>query len=238
MKICCISDTHNFHKDITFTKNKGIDTIVHCGDFTDKGTFKEIKAFLDWYVSVPVKYRILIAGNHDITMDVARYNSNTMEFHPTNEMQENANLVTTYIKQYEDQGKLIYLQNSQISIDGITFYGSPHSLEPTAGVPPWGFQYNEVISNLVWSAIPSNIDVLLTHTPPYGILDKSPYGHRGSKSLLDHVKNRIQPALHVFGHVHGSHGYERDKDTETIFVNAVVVNGKKKVVYEPIIIEI
>ena len=235
MKICCISDTHNLHEHVKLQNLKNIDAIVHCGDFTNKGTFKEIKCFIDWFISLPVKHKILIAGNHEITLDCDRYNKNKNEYHPLPEMQINSDMCYTYIVNAHKQGKLYYLENKPIVIDDITFYGSPFSLEPDYN-PSWGFQHNDTILDQVWSAIPDDIDVLLTHTPPYNVLDNSPFGHKGSKSLYDHVKSRVKPALHVFGHIHNAHGYKVDDDT--IFVNATVVDGKRNVKYEPIIIEI
>jgi Icc-related predicted phosphoesterase len=37
---------------------------------------------------------------------------------------------------------------------------------------------------VIWSKIPKDTDILITHCPPYGILDKSAKDkHGGSKSL-------------------------------------------------------
>jgi Icc-related predicted phosphoesterase len=56
-----------------------------------------------------------------------------------------------------------------------------------------------------WDLIPSNglVDVLVTHGPPYGILDVT-YENLtvGCEELAIAVKDRIKPRLHVFGHIH------------------------------------
>jgi Icc-related predicted phosphoesterase len=58
----------------------------------------------------------------------------------------------------------------------------------------------------LWSAIPEDTDVLVTHGPPFGILDQN-YNkeHVGCESLTEHVL-RIKPQLHIFGHIHEDYG--------------------------------
>lgn len=51
-----------------------------------------------------------------------------------------------------------------------------------------------------------SIHVLLSHHPPYGILDVTFYGgHAGLEPLRDLVY-RLKPRLHLFGHIHESRG--------------------------------
>lgn len=46
------------------------------------------------------------------------------------------------------------------------------------------------------------MDLLLTHGPPFGILDTNRKGeHSGSKALLNLVE-RVKPKVHIFGHIH------------------------------------
>ena len=73
-----------------------------------------------------------------------------------------------------------------------------------------------------WEKIPFDTDILLTHTPPYGIndlkkLDPEP---QGCKNLLKEVTERVKPKLHLFGHIHGRNGSH--KIGETMFVNAAI----------------
>jgi Icc-related predicted phosphoesterase len=71
----------------------------------------------------------------------------------------------------------------------------------------------------LYAQIPREIDVLISHGPPFGILDtEHRFGqHDGCRELLKTV-NRLRPKLHVFGHIHGACGvFETD---HTTFVNA------------------
>jgi Icc-related predicted phosphoesterase len=71
----------------------------------------------------------------------------------------------------------------------------------------------------LYSTIPADVNILVTHTPPYGILDRSPGSlyHSGCPELREAVE-RIKPQLHVFGHIHGAHGMQSNE--HTVFVNA------------------
>lgn len=79
---------------------------------------------------------------------------------------------------------------------------------------PWSDQYTEHQIGMLCDLVPADTEILLTHTPPYGVLDSVPtigidhgtkkYVRRlGSKSLTGLVKHRL-PKLraHCFGHVH------------------------------------
>ena len=112
------------------------------------------------------------------------------------------------------------LEDQCVEISGLTFYGAPWCTGPS------GFAYFATPDELMerWKRIPTGIDVLITHTPAYGILDLPTAGatHLGCPFLLKELK-RIQPRLHVFGHVHASHGIHKGKVTHHI--NASIVGG-------------
>jgi len=72
--------------------------------------------------------------------------------------------------------------------------------------------------------------ILLTHDPPYEILDISFFGSNAGSPELRLAVEKIQPALHVFGHIHESAGimkYER-----TIFINASLPEFRKAAIIE------
>jgi Icc-related predicted phosphoesterase len=69
-----------------------------------------------------------------------------------------------------------------------------------------------------WELIPDDTDVLITHTPPIGILDKSSRGRTLGCPILKERVLSIAPAVHCFGHVHASDGKESLENTR--FVNA------------------
>lgn len=55
--------------------------------------------------------------------------------------------------------------------------------------------------------------ILITHSPPKGILDKVTNGlHAGSQSIFDLVKAK-QPLFHVFGHIHEAFGHDKIDNT-------------------------
>ena len=113
------------------------------------------------------------------------------------------------------------LQDRLIEVGGLSIYGAPWCPDLS------GFAFYKSGDELLekWKLIPAGIDVLVTHTPPYGILDLPTSGnvHLGCKHLL-HELERIQPRLHVFGHVHASYGSFADKKTQ--YFNAAMVGGK------------
>lgn len=75
----------------------------------------------------------------------------------------------------------------------------------------------------------SNVDILVTHQPPYGILDRTTYGEScGSHALRDLVE-RLKPRVHVFGHIHeafGSVAKKLSKKHDTLFVNCSITTEK------------
>lgn len=114
-----------------------------------------------------------------------------------------------------------FLEDGLIELGGLTIYGSPWCPDLS------GFAYyqNEVDLAERWRRIPEGIDVLITHTPPQGILDVPSSGsvQLGCPHLREEL-NRIRPKLHVFGHVHASHGSLKDANTQ--YFNAAIVGGK------------
>lgn len=63
MKILHLSDTHGRHAGLTNLPDA--DVIVHSGDFSFSGTEDEVLDFLNWFVELPYRHKIFIAGNHD-----------------------------------------------------------------------------------------------------------------------------------------------------------------------------
>lgn len=88
-----------------------------------------------------------------------------------------------------------YLRNSGVTIDEMKFYGVPMFMD-------------DCISHRqkeYYAQIPVDTDVVITHQPPYGILDFDDGIHFGSEELLTSLV-RINPRLHIFGHIHSQHG--------------------------------
>lgn len=213
LKIWHISDTHRYHYLLNQPEN--IDIVIHSGDFSNfKDVYKnepEAKDFLTWYGNLNIKYKILIAGNHDAFAAKA-----------VGELRELCNYYN-----------IIYLENESINIEGVNIFGSP--LTPTFG--DWYFMKARHKIAEYWKQIPDNTDILVVHGPPKGIMDLSynPDGKLefcGCKSLRNEVLNRIKPKLFLSGHIHNyediiNAGVLKLSDHETIFSNgSVVCDGK------------
>ena len=112
------------------------------------------------------------------------------------------------------------LQDQLLEWEGLSIYGSPWI--PDLPHFAYHLRADELLAK--WQAIPSNIDILITHTPPWGVLDlrSKHISSLGCRHLADELK-RIKPRLHVFGHVHESHGELHQDGTH--FVNAAVAGG-------------
>ena len=117
-----------------------------------------------------------------------------------------------------------YLCNSGVEIEGVKFWGVPY------------FTSDELAGNIAqqMAKIPLNTDVLITHRPPYCILDFDDNNNLGCIDLLQIVP-KIRPKYHLFGHVHASYGIE--KLQYTTFINASLLR-KNKIVNEPFLLEI
>ncbi len=118
-----------------------------------------------------------------------------------------------------------YLCNSGVSIEGVNFYGMPLFM----GDVLLG-EYDENIQKM-----PTNIDILITHQPPFYVLDSSENINYGDLILLQKVLS-IQPKYHLFGHIHNAYGIE--KIDHTTFINASVVNEEYKLSNNPVLLEL
>ena len=212
MKICLISDTHGKHKKLNLPD---ADMIIHCGDSTTRGLDHEVRNFMKWYSELEqYKYKIIIAGNHDWLFE------------------RNISLAKTYIPD-----NIYYLEDSEVVIDGIKFYGSPVQ-KPFLN---WAFNRPEAMLANHWIAIPEDTDVLITHSPPYGIGDYvsnrfSIETHQGSPSLYMEVVKRIRPKIHCFGHIHEGYGVKEIDDIK--FINASNMDADYQLINDPIIVEL
>ena len=218
-RIVCVSDTHSQYDHENFPIIPDGDVLVHSGDFSNHGTPEEIEKFNAWLGTLPHKHKIVIAGNHDKSLD-ATFRNNTVE--SAKEAQEMLTNATHY------------LQDSMVELDHLKFYGAPWV--PNCG--NWGFCRDENQRKEKWSKMPDKIDVLITHAPPFGIGDlASDYNgaHLGCKHLLTKVKE-LKPKLHVYGHIHEAGGVRTDGTT--IFANAGIMSRwhRKGMAFNPPIV--
>jgi Icc-related predicted phosphoesterase len=189
-----------------------IDMVIFSGDCSNPrdpyNNEPEVRGFIDWYRTleeIPVK--IFVAGNHDTSIE--------------------KRLVT---KEDFTKHGIIYLENDDVIIDGIKIFGSPFS--PTFGYG-WAFNKDRNKLERIWrKIIDEDVDIVINHGPPKGILDLSfdragNLERCGDKSLLNRVME-VNPKLCLFGHIHDSgdiinQGTMKLSHLDTIFSNGSVM---------------
>jgi Icc-related predicted phosphoesterase len=200
MKIVAISDTHGQHNDLELPKG---DMIIHAGDVSKLGHKSEVLDFLYYFSELDFEHKIFIAGNHDFFFE-----------------KESKEEIAKVIPQ-----NVIYLNDSGIQIEGINIWGSP--------IQPWFFDwaFNKQRGTDIakhWELIPKDTDILVTHGPPMGILDKTTKGLSvGCEELTRTVKS-LHLKMHIFGHIHEAYGCQEVDGTE--FINASVLDVKYRLV--------
>ncbi|NQD69434.1 metallophosphoesterase [Sphingobacterium shayense] len=208
MRIITLSDTHGKHQGLSIPDG---DVLIHAGDITSRGYKNEVVDFFEWFASQNHPHKIFIPGNHDFFFEVF----------------SSQEVLTSIPKE------ITYLNDSGVEIDGIHFWGSP--------ITPWfnNWAFNRLRGEDItkhWALIPSNIDVLITHGPPQGILDRTTEGVITGCADLLHTVKLIKPSFHIFGHIHEGYGMEQSE--QTTFLNASILDGHYQVRNQPFNIEI
>lgn len=194
MKITCLSDTHMHHKKITMPET---DMIIHAGDFTYRGELDEVKKFLTWYGQQQAKYKILVCGNHEVGIS-------KQPFQLLQQMCENEGIKI--------------LNNSHTVIEKLTIFGSPNSGEFGNG---WAYNSTEEELENIYNSILPDTDIVITHGPARGSLDKVLSGELvGSPSLAKRLSELKNLKLHITGHIHESRGIKFNNNYIT--VNAAI----------------
>jgi Icc-related predicted phosphoesterase len=176
MRIVAVADTHLFTDDLVVPDG---DVFVHAGDLCRGGELEELEHAAAWIRALPHRHKVIVAGNHD----------------------------WAFVREPERARALFatmhYLEDSEVMIEGLRFYGSP-----------WQPKFHEWAFNLPrgeplaakWSRIPYGLDVLVTHSPPEGLGDRSPVGGRAGCVDLRLRIVEVEPRLHLFGHIHQDGG--------------------------------
>ncbi|TKX25356.1 rhamnogalacturonate lyase C-like protein 2 [Elsinoe australis] len=220
-----ISDTHGEHlpAHLLPSASAAVDVAIHCGDLTNGSKICEFRHTLDLLKKVDAPLKLVIAGNHDFTLDTPMFKKTIAEVHPPLEPE----LVA---KEYGDWGEarrlmddakeagIVFLEEGTYEftlLNGakLTVYASPY----TPSMNDWGFQYPPGTQH-DW--LVENSDVVITHGPPHGILDKAPGSPRLGCPSLFRAIDRARPKLHCFGHVHSGWGAKlvrwRDEPIEDV----------------------
>ena len=212
MKIVGISDVHGRYsiKNIVIPE---CDILISCGDYSFTGQLHEVRNFHKWLNKQPAKYKISLQGNHERGVE--------------------ANFGLSKTTAEEACPGVYFIDESLIEIEGLKIWCSSYT--PT--FLNWAFMRDRGPDiKAHWDRIPDDIDILVTHGPPYGILDYVEENglkrYLGCQDLLNRVKELKNLKHHFFGHIHYSHG------SDGIFHNCAIVNEQYQPVNSPIIVEI
>jgi hypothetical protein len=184
------------------------DMLIHAGDFTLNSKPPSIVSDFDaWLGTLPHRHKVVIPRNHEYILEEPR----------------NRDAITN----------AMLLVDSGVEIEGLRIWGSP--VAPLYG-GAFGMS-NHADRKRHWAQIPDGLDILITHTPPFAILDHGGSSERreGCPQLLEAVF-RAFPRLHVFGHIHAGYGTLRTSDT--IFVNASLLGDSGNLDRKPIVIDL
>jgi Icc-related predicted phosphoesterase len=190
MRIVAVADTHMYEADLGAIPDG--DVFIHAGDLCRRGSLDELAAVVPWLQRLPHRHKLVVAGNHDWCFARDPEAARTLL-----------------------GDSIVYLQDAACEIDGISIWGSP-----------WQPRYRKWAFNLErgaelaakWQLIPAGVDVLITHGPPRGFGDRTPWpGRAGCEDLLQAAR-RLRPLVHLFGHIHTDGGVWYDDGIT--FVNA------------------
>lgn len=215
MKFTCISDTHTYHKKVIIEPT---DVLIYAGDYSSIGRIHEVKHFFEWLSKQPATHKIFIDGNHDALSA------------------DNPTLFHEMLKEYPN---ITYLFHSMVEIEGIKIYGYPTT--PTFG--DWWHMADRGSINMktdlhrIPGANESDaIDILVSHGPPFGILDRTVRGeHVGSSDLLEELE-RIKPKVVICGHLHEESGTKEVNGI--LYVNAAILDEHYQVKNKPKILHL
>ena len=210
-RITHISDTHNKHNQLNGLLPGG-DLLIHSGDISSLGRKSEVERFVKWFNDIDnYTNKVFIAGNHDMTFDREQLLRDKLAYFEgkTEYDTECAEGKPDWLKELLGihlRPNVSYLENSDVTIDGIKIWGSP--VTPSFGYG-WAFNKDRGYDiNEVWNTIPMDTDIVITHGPIYGYCDRTDRGglNVGCEQLY-HRLNEVQPRLHFSGHIHEAYGY-------------------------------
>ncbi|KAF7444797.1 hypothetical protein A1F94_010803 [Pyrenophora tritici-repentis] len=165
--------------------------MLHCGDLTQDGTPESISSALEALGKIKAKLKLVIAGNHEISLDKPYWLS---------QGGTEADVERSYA-----------LISPEKKFRG-NIYASPYT--PSYGASAFQYlsgedRFNPPGVTATWaknvstqtSIIPSGVDIVMTHGPSKYILDRAGDVSAGCEHLRRAVA-RAHPRLHCFGHIH------------------------------------
>ncbi len=240
MIIDCISDLHGFYPEL-----EGGDLLIVAGDLTAAEGADEQLEFISWLQASRYKKKVVIAGNHDNWLEKVKRrdpflywgieylcdSGTEFEYEEPSCKEWGSREGPLGIVPYEKKKLKIWGSPWTKTFEGI----NPHCKAFTVDTE------DELMDK--FNLIPHDIDILITHEAPLGILDKTTKGNSsGSAALFAWLKYVGRPRVHVFGHIHEAYGqvefFASHGNKMMISVNASYVNERYQPVNKPMRIEL
>lgn len=187
MKIVAISDVHGKWNKLTIPE---CDILISSGDYSFRGETHMIKDFHRWLNKQEAGYIVSVQGNHELWVE-----KNFQE--------------AKAIAEKECPG-VFFMEEGPIDIEGLKLWCSAMTPEF------YSWAYNRRRGPDIkrhWDSIPDDVNILITHGPPAGILDVvynvdgTPKERVGCHDLYDRVMGLKDLKHHIFGHIHSSYGH-------------------------------
>jgi 3',5'-cyclic AMP phosphodiesterase CpdA len=221
MRIAAISDQHGFLPEIP-----PCDLLIVAGDVCPDALRGKLawhepelqKAWFDreirpWLAASPATHKLLTWGNHDWCGERCRFDADA------------------------DSRTLQILLAQETRIPPLRVWASPWSNQ----FGDWAFMREPRELAAVYDTIPTGIDILVSHQPPYGYCDEVPHfltgrmTHQGSRELLAAI-DRVKPKIVICGHIHEGHGTATHNGTP--IYNVSVVDEHYRLVYPVTLIDL
>ncbi|KAJ4027982.1 hypothetical protein NW752_000235 [Fusarium irregulare] len=210
-RFLAVSDTHSKQFPDDRVPLTPVDVAIHCGDLTQNSKLHEFESAIDLLKQLDASLKLVIAGNHDFTLDKPTYKKVRTEIAPPNmeriEMQYGCPGEAKRLMESAAEYGIVYLTEGVHHFDldngaHLIVYASPYTLSED----PWGFQY-DIYEGQDWN-INEQVDIMITHGPPLQILDQGRCEkHIGCPDLFRAVA-QAKPLMHCFSHAHSSWGAE------------------------------
>lgn len=205
MIIDCISDIHGY-----FPKLEGGDLLLIAGDLTARDELHQFEEFKQWLKRQNYTKKVFIAGNHD-------------------------NFLFSLENPREYFEEAVYLCDSATEFAGLKIWGSPWTKNFFGQNPlckAFGLDFDTQMLEK-FDQIPEDTDILITHSPPQGILDNTGGARVGCPYLKTKILKMTNLKLHLFGHIHEGYGIQ-DGNSGMKFINASFVNEYYQPIHAPI----
>ena len=209
-RLLIISDTHGSDFGSADRPLQRAPDAIHSGDLTDGSKLEEFRTTIQVLKGLKAPLKLAIAGNHDFTMDIPAFERKVAEVTPPLDLELVARDygIPGEAKQLFEDAKeagIIFLDEGthHFALENgalLTVYASPYT--PALGA--WGFQYHPEGGHNF--AIEKDVDVVVTHGPPKGIMDYTHGRERAGCSKLFAAVAQARPKVHCFGHIHEGWG--------------------------------